>query len=52
MAPENADLDGDFCHDKAAECRRLASAAKSPPIQIMLDHVAETWLRIARELIH
>jgi hypothetical protein len=51
MAPEKADLDTDFCHEKAAECRRLASAAKSPPVQIMLDHVAETWQRIARELI-
>jgi hypothetical protein len=51
MAPEKTDLDAEFCHEKAAECRRLASASKSPPIQTMLDHVAESWLRIARELI-
>jgi hypothetical protein len=51
MASENADLDVEFCHEKAAECHRLASAARSPPVQIMLDHVAETWLRIAKELI-
>jgi hypothetical protein len=51
MASEKADLDTEVCHARAAECRRLASATDSPPLQIMLDHIAETWLRIARQLV-
>lgn len=51
MASEKADLDTEVCHARAAECRRLASATDSPPLQIMLDHIAETWLRIAKQLI-
>ena len=51
MASEKADLDTEVCHARAAECRRLASATDSPPLQIMLDHIAETWLRIAKQLV-
>jgi hypothetical protein len=43
-------LDQEICHQKAAECHRLASEASSPSVQIMLDHIAETWLRIGRNL--
>ncbi|MGC2715188.1 MAG: hypothetical protein WA366_17585, partial [Pseudolabrys sp.] len=50
MASEKADLDTEVCHERAADCRRLAIAAKSPSVQIMLDHIADTWLRIGREL--
>jgi hypothetical protein len=39
-----------FCYDRVAECRALASIEKSGEVQIMLDHIAETWLRIANHL--
>jgi len=51
MTVEDTYLDPAFCRQKAAECHRLASEAKSPPVQIMLDHIAETWLRIGRNLL-
>ena len=51
MASEKAKLDIEVCHERAAECHQLASATKSPPLQIMLDHIAESWMRIARDLV-
>jgi hypothetical protein len=40
-------LSKDECFRKAEECRTLAKAAILEPHRIMLDHIAQTWERIA-----
>jgi hypothetical protein len=35
---------------KALECRELAKRASNPAHCIMLEHMAETWERIASEI--
>jgi len=40
-------LTADLCRAKAKDCRDLAQQALSQPSRIMLEHIAETWLRIA-----
>ena len=47
--PEKLDhLTADFCETKAKECLRLARQQNiSGPQRIMLEHIAETWHRIA-----
>jgi hypothetical protein len=35
---------------KAFECRELAKAADRPEHRVMLEHMAETWERIASEV--
>jgi hypothetical protein len=35
---------------KSAECRTIAARARFPEHRIMLEHMAETWERIARTL--
>lgn len=40
-------LSKDECFRKAEECRILAKAAILEPHRIMLDHIAQTWERIA-----
>ena len=37
---------------KALECRELAKRAPMESHRTMLDHMAETWDRIAREMGH
>jgi hypothetical protein len=41
-------LNADECRKKAEECRTLARAARNPAQKIMLEHMAETWERIAK----
>lgn len=38
------------CLEKAAECREQASLAKNDAHRIMLDHMADTWARIAKDM--
>jgi hypothetical protein len=37
---------------RAKECIELAILARSPEQRIMLQHIAETWVRLADEQVH
>ncbi len=41
-------LDAEACRAKAAERRALARATREQSQRIMLEHMAETWDRIAK----
>ena len=43
-------LTTDLCRAKANECLSLAEQMVSGPQRIMLQHIAETWHRIADSL--
>ena len=43
-------LTADLCRGKAKDCRDLAQQALAQSQRIMLEHIAETWLRIADSL--
>ena len=43
-------LTADFCEAKAKECLYLAQQKVSHSQRIMLEHIAETWYRIADKL--
>ena len=45
-------LTADQCHAKMVECLDLARIAKCEAHRILLQHMAETWQRIAKELEH
>jgi hypothetical protein len=48
MSPIESDhLTADFCRAKAKECLSLAEQSVSQSQRIMLQHIAETWGRIA-----
>jgi hypothetical protein len=38
------------CRKQAAECRKAAKSTMTKPQRIMLEHIADTWLRIAAEI--
>jgi hypothetical protein len=40
-------LDAETCRQKAAECRLMARRDRNLEHRIMLEHMAETWERIA-----
>lgn len=40
------------CADQASQCRELALQLMSPPHRITLEHIADTWDRIARDIHH
>ena len=40
----------DICETRAAECRALSRKSQSDSVRIMLEHIAETWERIAQNL--
>jgi len=44
------DLTSEQCREEAEQCKRLAAHAMSGPHRIMLEHIAQTWLRIAAEI--
>jgi hypothetical protein len=52
MSPtRSGQLTGDLCEAKAKECLILAQdETVSRPQRIMLEHIAETWYRIADRL--
>ena len=35
------------CRKKAEECRKLARVVDKPQHRVMLEHMAETWERLA-----
>jgi len=39
-----------LCQDRAEECRTLARQAEAQEPRVMLQHIAETWDRIAEKL--
>jgi hypothetical protein len=43
-------LTSDQCRAQAEICREMARAARSPAHRTMLEHMAETWLRIAGDV--
>jgi len=45
-----AHLTADFCRAKAKECVYLAQQPVSKSHRIMLEHIAETWYRMADSL--
>ena len=46
-APE---LTPEVCRQQAIECQRLAASTMSTPHRVMLDHIAQTWLRVVSEI--
>jgi hypothetical protein len=50
MVSSDNGLTADLCQTKAIECLELAQRATSQPHRIMLEHIAETWYRIADSL--
>ena len=43
-------LDAETCRKQAANCLETAKSVMSPSHQIMLEHIADTWERIATEI--
>ena len=43
-------LDAESCRNQAANCLMTANSVMSPSHRIMLEHIAETWERIAAEI--
>ena len=38
------------CRKQAAECRKAAKSTMTKQRRIMLEHIADTWLRIAADI--
>jgi hypothetical protein len=38
------------CQEQAANCRKVAVQVMTPAHQIMLEHIADTWDRIAADI--
>ena len=47
---EPVHLSADLCRARAVECLHLAEQNVSGPHRIMLEHIAETWHRVADSL--
>lgn len=43
-------LTSDQCRKQADMCREMARVAISPAHRTMLEHMAETWIRIAQDV--
>jgi hypothetical protein len=43
-------LTAEEARQKVVECREMAMRARYPEHRLMLEHMAETWERIARSL--
>jgi hypothetical protein len=48
---EREGITADQARAKVAECLAMAKVARDPSHKIMLCHMAETWERIARDII-
>jgi hypothetical protein len=48
MTGQSEHLDAEACRAKAAECRALAWMTGEQSQRIMLEHMADTWERIAK----
>jgi len=40
----------EICRERASDCREMANLAGKPEHRIMLQHMAETWDRIAADM--
>jgi hypothetical protein len=45
-----AKLTMENCQEQAANCRKVAVQVMTPAHQIMLEHIADTWDRIAADI--
>ncbi|HYI30203.1 MAG TPA: hypothetical protein VD863_20375 [Bradyrhizobium sp.] len=43
-------LNAEQCLVKESECQELSKLAHDPSHRVMLQHIAETWRRIAQEI--
>ena len=43
-------LDVMACRQQSENCRVLAEKVMTPAHRIMLEHIADTWLRIANDI--
>jgi hypothetical protein len=50
MIVPDKSIGADLCKARAQECLDLALEAQSKSLRIMLEHIAETWYRIADNL--
>jgi hypothetical protein len=50
MTKAPIDLSAQSCRQQAVNCRETAEATMTPPHRIMLEHIADTWERIASDI--
>ena len=50
MAEQSKRLTAAQCHAKADECLEMAALARDASHKIMLQHMADTWQRIAKDV--
>ena len=50
VTEKSVDLTAGLCRNKAKDCLDLTQQALSQSQRIMLEHIAETWVRIADSL--
>jgi len=43
-------LTAKVCQDHANNCRKLAEQPMTPARRVLLEHIAETWVRIAADI--
>jgi hypothetical protein len=43
-------LSAKVCREQAAECKKLSKQTMTPSQKIMLEHIADTWLRVSAEI--
>jgi hypothetical protein len=48
--PKQPELTTEQCESQAQRCRVLAEQAMQPPHRVMLEHIADTWERIASDI--
>jgi hypothetical protein len=52
MATDGSELTPQICQARAEESRTFSRQANIQTVRVMLQHVAETWDRIAEKLVH
>jgi hypothetical protein len=50
MAKARQNLTRKACREQAANCKKEAKNVMTPAHRIMLEHIADTWLRIAVDI--
>ena len=50
MDPKIENLDVAACRQQAKNCRALAEKVMTPAHRVMLEHIADTWDRIAVDI--
>ena len=51
IVASRAQFDAKACRKQAANCRKAAKKLKEPAHRIMLEHIDDTWTRIATDII-